>query len=317
MIRDNTPASFRSAHPSGMTLVEIVIAAAILAIIMVAFSRAHITSLSTTRQVEEHQAASQAARNMLESIIKDQFTNLLGNDGEILRSDGKFAQEANNPKPAELAFNPLRRHPFVVYRNSWGLDVKLDNSGGYSETVTEFWLVNRDANDYIRVGMVLGYPQTSEKVRVDGVTVGADSRVKLDVTRGVQGTTAVAIPEGAHLFPLVDHLPGLVDEYAGEVVFITNETLGKTGYGGDLSPNDGLPDGVRFFQDYPVDLSDPADGDTTDPGVFLDLNVDGDSDDANAIQNESAIKIAVGVIIRWQGKYGEERHETWTWLTRY
>lgn len=100
---------------------------------------------------------------------------------------------------------------------------------------------------------------------------------------------------------------------AGEVVIITTENrLASTyGYKCQLSPTDTYPDGNKSngginFSLVPIDLN--GDGNTTS-GNCYNLNVN------PAVT--SAIRLPVGVIVRWQGSNGPERYELWTILGKY
>lgn len=89
-----------------------------------------------------------------------------------------------------------------------------------------------------------------------------------------------------------------VPQPAGEVIIITNESARASDYGRDLFPADGRPDGCTFVG-LPMDLN--GNGNTTD----------GDTWAANG-SNRTAIRLPIGVVIRWPGVRGEERYELWT-----
>lgn len=88
---------------------------------------------------------------------------------------------------------------------------------------------------------------------------------------------------------------------AGEVVLITDESKSASSFGRDLSPYDGLPDGVAV-QGLPLDLT--GNGNVTDGNVW------------NPPSVMTGTSFPVGVIIRWQGVQGQERYELWTVLSR-
>ena len=64
----------------------------------------------------------------------------------------------------------------------------------------------------------------------------------------------------------------------------------------------GLPDGVTSFQTLPLDLN--HNGTTTDG-------------EAGVIGNSSATFLPVGVVIRWRGRFCEERFEAWSAIGWY
>lgn len=190
-------------RPRGLSLLEILVAATLLAICAASLTQAHVTAMSATRQSDEYAAAARATREALEIVAATAFDELM----------------------IQFPVDPLtqRRFPFRVY-------------------------LSHDPND---------------------------------PARGV--------------------LPGLVDDYAGELVIVTDETKDRAAWGGDLLPKNGLPDGVKSFP------------------LPLDLNMDGDTLDNHAaiVTNKTGRRYPVGVIIRWMGRYGEERYETWTVISRY
>jgi type II secretory pathway pseudopilin PulG len=103
-------------------------------------------------------------------------------------------------------------------------------------------------------------------------------------------------------------LLGLADQYgvpqpAGEIIIITDEGALPAYYGRDLSPFDGRPDGCTF-QGLPMELN--GNGEATDGNVW-----------GTTAATRTAIRFPVGVVIRWPGVRGEERHELWTIVSRY
>lgn len=97
-------------------------------------------------------------------------------------------------------------------------------------------------------------------------------------------------------------LTGLVDQYAGEVILINDETIPASGWGSDLLAPGG-PDGVKFAS-LPFDID--MDGAFTSTAAKF------------SSSGNNAARFLVGVVIRWPSKNGaEERFEQWTVISRY
>lgn len=99
---------------------------------------------------------------------------------------------------------------------------------------------------------------------------------------------------------------------AGEIVIVTHESNAPELYGYSCStsstdawPDNGKPGGIGF-KGIPIDLN--ADGNTTS-GNCWDLTV--------APPVTTAVRLPVGVIVRWRGPKGPERYELWTIVTQY
>ena len=93
-------------------------------------------------------------------------------------------------------------------------------------------------------------------------------------------------------------LPGLVDDYAGEIVLIDDETKPASAWGSDLLAPAG-PDGVKFAS------------------LPFDIDLDGAYTSSSFGAGNPAYRYLVGVVIRWNGKSGPERFEQWTVLSKY
>jgi Tfp pilus assembly protein PilV len=104
-----------------------------------------------------------------------------------------------------------------------------------------------------------------------------------------------------------------VDNYdAGEIVIVTSESAAASTYAyacsrspSDPKPDNGQPGGISFG------------------GIPLDLNADGNTTSGNCYNLAvtpnvtTAVRLPVGVIVRWDGPHGPERYELWTILTIY
>jgi len=194
----------------GLTLFEVVLVAAMLAVFVLAVSGAQLQSLSGTRQSEERAAAMRIAREKLEKMC-------------AMRFDDVYTQYGPNG-------------PYQYF------DVVLDYSAASSSVLQGRCILP----GLIRAG---------------------------------------------HMYP----------DAAGEVVIITDGSKSASSFGRDLSPLDGLPDGVNVAG-LPLDLT--GTGNTTDGNVWNPPNV------------VTGTCFPVGVVIRWQGVQGEERYELWTVLSR-
>lgn len=274
----------------GISLLEIVVAVAIMATVLLFLSRGFITSMFMTRQSDEYAAAARAAREKMEEIVS-------------------------------LTFRHYERTPDGSGNASLTIDPK---TGQYKTTIAaaEFDEPDHDLATILRVESVDGPrgPVTAPVYKrysspnMSGWDIDPFGRLHpfkvylADVNPDDPNSTRGL-------------LPGLVDDYAGEVILITGETNenfsgggtskvpintanqdqvhGVGSWGGDLLPRDGKPDGFLSFT-LPVDLN----GD----GLF-DLNTKDLKSDW--------IRLPVGVIVRWQGRYGPERYETWTVLSHY
>ncbi len=99
---------------------------------------------------------------------------------------------------------------------------------------------------------------------------------------------------------------------AGEIVIVTHESNPASGYGYScgMSPTDNRPDlgkpGGISFQAIPIDLD--GDGTTTNGDCYI---VTGTT------PVKTAVRLPVGVVVRWQGISGPERYELWTIVTNY
>jgi Tfp pilus assembly protein PilV len=106
---------------------------------------------------------------------------------------------------------------------------------------------------------------------------------------------------------------------AGEIVIVTNESALASTYGLSCSidgstsgpnayPDNGQPGGINFTG-IPIDLD--CDGVTSSgtSGNKYDLST--------SPQITSAVRLPVGVIVRWPGAHGQERVEIWTLVSRY
>jgi prepilin-type N-terminal cleavage/methylation domain-containing protein len=195
---------FPASKAKGLSLLEVMVAASILATLAMGFLAASTHSLLSKDEAQEFMAASRASREKLEEISTVSLSELL------------------NTYPVESAVY-LRRAPFKVYLE---------------------YIPNR---------------------------------------------------------PDLGILRGLVDDYAGEVVIVNDETKLGSEYGGDLTPPAG-PDGVQVVR------------------TLTDLNADGDISDTELALRASggAVRYIVGVVIRWRNKHGKERKlETWTVKSKY
>lgn len=99
---------------------------------------------------------------------------------------------------------------------------------------------------------------------------------------------------------------------AGEIVIVTHESDLPSTYGYSCStsstdsyPDNGKPGGIGF-KGIPIDLN--ADGNTTS-GNCWDFSVNPPV--------TTAVRLPVGVIVRWRGPKGPERYELWTIVTQY
>lgn len=271
-----------------MTLIEVLVAATIIAIMMTFLARGFVTSMYMSRQSDEYAAAARAAREKMEeifslTILRYKRTNTAGLT-YVLNLDpktGKYEDEV-----ASFKFNEL---PVQLTYESVG-----GPRGGVSVNYT-----STSARGFVVSGPGVDLYGRTHPFKVYLSDINPDDP---DSNRGI--------------------LPGIVDDYAGEVVLINSEMLespvtgapplaittdehrfgrgaGTYGYGGDIFPRDGRPDGFQFFR------------------LPIDLNGDGDTNDGAAALGVGHTRYAVGVIVRWMGKYGPERHETWTIISQY
>lgn len=269
----------------GMTLLEVVVAGAIIAIVMMFLGRGFVTSMYMSRQSDEYAAAARASRDIMEEIVSMTIvrwdrTPLGGNQYQLKRDP-----VTNKPLTAIDSFN------FT------DLPSKLTHefAGGK---------IGQEIETFTGGGFVTSGPGVDPFGRIHPFRVYL-SDIDPENPNSERGI-----------------LPGIADEYAGEVVIIDSEALpeqlpgsnnsipvatqehrfgrggGKFGYGGDLFPRDGSPDGFQFFQ-LPVDLD--CNGTTTSDRNSLGIRVK---------------RYPVGVIVRWMGKYGPERYETWTIISK-
>lgn len=273
----------------GISLIEIVVAVAIMAVVLLFLSRGFMTSMYMSRQSDEFSAAARAAREKMEEVVSSTFRHYERKleNGYLLQIDPKtgFFKTTLNA----FTFNEL---PLVL---------QMEFVGGVRVT---------------------GTPVIQDKVTTCKVPFTSGP------TREPYGRThpfKVYLSDIDPTNPDSDRglLQGLVDDYAGEVVIINSERVenfaaGTTGplidtadidqvrgvgiYGGDLLPRDGTPDGFMYFR-LPIDLN--GDGDFADSAASLESKT----------SPFKLRKYAIGVIVRWQGRYGPERHETWTILS--
>lgn len=137
---------------------------------------------------------------------------------------------------------------------------------------------------------------------------------KVYFNEGVEYVDAAGVKQrGMQLKGYYKNVNGQANYDAGEVVIITTEDRAPSTYGYkcQMSPTDTYPDGNRTngginFSYLPIDLN--GDGNTTS-GNCYNLNV------TPAVT--TAVRLPVGVIVRWQGSNGPERYELWTILGKY
>ena len=98
-------------------------------------------------------------------------------------------------------------------------------------------------------------------------------------------------------------LPGYNNLPAGEIVIITDESNPPSLYGRSLPPDGNRPGGVSF-SGLPMDLN--GDGNVTSGNVW-----------GGTPATNLAIRLPVGVVIRWPGARGPERYELWTIMSKY
>lgn len=273
----------------GISLIEVVVAVAIMATVLLFLSRGFITSMFMTRQSDEYAAAARAAREKMEEIVSQTFrqydrVQVGATNTYSLQIDPKTGQNKT-----KLAFASFADLPKILRVES--VDGPQGPAIGATPTSVAYSSPTTSGFDVDPFGRL--HPFKVFLTDIDAANLGT--------TKGI--------------------LPGLVDDYAGEVILITGETNenfpgggtsavpivttnydqthGIGSYGGDLLPRDGKPDGFYFFT------------------LPIDLNGDGDFSDNTKSLGGSQIRYAVGVIVRWQGRYGPERHETWTILSAY
>lgn len=276
----------------GISLLEVVVAVAIMATVLLFLSRGFITSMFMTRQSDEYAAAARAAREKMEEIVSQTFRHYdrvqVGTTNQwSLQIDPKTGQYKTTLASADFA-SALKGLPLLLQVESVDGPIGPATAQEINTAISSPKMSGYDKDPFGRL----------HPFKVYLSDVDADN---LSSTKGI--------------------LPGLVDDYAGEVILITGETnedfagggtaqvpintanqdhiRGVGSYGGDLLPRDGKPDGFQFFA-LPIDLN----GD----GLF-DLNT-------SKIAGKQ-IRYAAGVIVRWQGRYGPERYETWTILSYY
>jgi len=273
----------------GISLLEIIVAVAIMSVVLLFLSRGFMTSMYMSRQSDEFSAAARAAREKMEEVVSSTVRQY----------------ERKTETAFTLQIDPLTGHHKTTLNaftfNELPLVLQCEFVGGLKVT---------------------GTPVIQDKV--PGCKVPFTS----GPTREAYGRTH---PFKVYLSDVDPNNPdsdrglmlGLVDDYAGEVVIVTSERVenfaANTGgppintadidqvrgvgiYGGDLLPRDGKPDGFMYFR-LPIDLN--GDGDFLDSAASLE----------SATSPFKLRKYAIGVIVRWQGRYGPERHETWTILS--
>lgn len=273
----------------GISLLEIVVAVAIMATVLLFLSRGFISAMFMTRQSDEYAAAARAAREKMEEIVSQTFrqydrlqvgaTNMYS-----LQIDPKTGQNKTKLAYAKFA-DSIAGLPVILRVES------VDGPRGPASAAA--------ANVAFSSPFMSGVLDPFGRVHPFKVFLTDIDADNLNTTIGI--------------------LPGLVDDYAGEVILITGETnenfaadtssiidtsnedhiRGIGSYGGDMLPRDGRPDGFNFFR------------------VPIDLNGDGDFNDSTKSLGTTQYRYAVGVVIRWQGRYGPERHETWTIISAY
>jgi Tfp pilus assembly protein PilV len=148
-------------------------------------------------------------------------------------------------------------------------------------------------------------------------TVGNTFKVYLD--EGVQYKDASGAKQtGIELTGLYKLVNGAANWDAGEIVIITHESNAPSTYGYSCSlnasttfPDGGQPGGISF-------MTNP-----TTKTIAIDLDADGDTTSGNCYDLsvtpnvKTAVRLPIGVVIRWYGPHGPERYEQWTILTRY
>jgi len=274
----------------GISLMEVVVAVAIMATVLLFLSRGFLTSMFMTRQSDEYAAAARAAREKMEEIVSMTFRHYhrkLNGSNVDLQIDPKTGQYMTRLASAKFDSEP-NGLPLLLRMES------VDGPRGPASATPK--------SAIYPVPEMSGFDKDPfgrlHPFRVYLTDINADDP---NSTQGL--------------------LPGLVDDYAGEVILITGETNekfatdpnfavaintanidevhGVGSYGGDLLPRDGKPDGFLSFT-MPVDL-----------------NGDGDFTDNTKALGSKQMRYPVGVVIRWQGRYGPERYETWTVISSY
>ncbi|HLX62867.1 MAG TPA: hypothetical protein VKX17_16445 [Planctomycetota bacterium] len=141
-------------------------------------------------------------------------------------------------------------------------------------------------------------------------TAGNTFKVYMD--EGTQYVANNAKQSGIELPGFRKVVNGVDNFDAGEIVIVTHETNLPSTYGYSCSisstnlwPDNGNPGGISYTG-IPIDLN--GDG-TTTSGNCYDLSV------TPAVK--TAVRLPVGVVIRWNGTNGPERYELWTIITRY
>lgn len=273
----------------GISLLEIMVSVAIIATVLLFLSRGFITSMYMSRQSDEFSAAARAAREKMEEIVSStilQYERKVEN-AYLLQINPQTGQYRTVPNA--FTFSEL---PLVLQLEFVG-GVRVTGTPSIQTQVTTCPVPFTSGPTRDPYGRTHPF-----KVYLNDVDPGNP-----DSTRGL--------------------LQGLVDEYAGEVIIVNSErqenfATGITGavintanidqvrgigtYGGDILPRDGKPDGFMYFR-LPIDLN--GDGDFLDSRQSLESKT----------SYEKIRKYAIGVIVRWQGRYGPERHETWTILS--
>lgn len=90
---------------------------------------------------------------------------------------------------------------------------------------------------------------------------------------------------------------GTANANAVEIIVLDDESKTTASLGRDLSPADGIADGVRF--------------------VTLPMDFNGDGDVLDSVVGADTTRYLVGVVIRWEGPHGEERYEAWTVISKF
>ena len=134
------------------------------------------------------------------------------------------------------------------------------------------------------------------------------------LNEGVEYLDSAGVKQKGNTLPGYYKLVNSVANYdAGEVVIITweNRLASSYAYACGTSPTNSYPDtgksngGVNFSM-LPIDLN--GDGVATAGNCY------------NLVSNppvKTAVRLPVGVIVRWQGANGPERYELWTILGNY
>ncbi len=143
-------------------------------------------------------------------------------------------------------------------------------------------------------------------------TVGNTFPVYLNEGPQYVDSTSGAKMTGQQLPGLYKLVNGVANYDAGEIIIITNESAAAStyGYSCGVSSTDNRPDlgqpGGCGFKGIPIDLN--GDGNTTS-GTCYDLSV--------TPPITTAVRLPVGIIVRWNGPLGPERYELWTVISNF